>query len=396
MAHQRPRHLSYWIKKLIKSAPALGLIGMRQTGKTTLFESEAKTVYRFDKEANVRLFEKESETLLKEGPFPILLDEAQKFPRIFDEVKGQVDDKRTPGRYLMTGSVRFSLKKEIRETMTGRMTVLELLPLGLAESHKMPLSNTFLNIYEKIKDPDSVLDRIHSKKWATPKISEYFLKSGGLPGICFHREEKVRAELMDNHLDTLLGRDLQQIYKSKFSISKLRELLTDIAISGGQPINKSQIGRKISTTVPTINSHLMAFEALFLIRSHGDGYFIEDQGLTTHLCRFDKTSILFNLRRNIYSELLQQIHYGFRSAAELGTYSSTSGYSIPFVLRFADGRRMAILLDDGDRPSNGSLKAATWFQKKFGESAICVILHSGVSAKTVNAHTITLPYYWIF
>src|SRR5690349_12393229 len=108
MPHRRSRLLNPWIKKLIKSAPALGLIGMRQTGKTTLLEELAGIVYRFDQETNVVRFERESETLLQEGPFPILLDEVQKCPSVFDEIKAQVDKKKAPGRYLLTGSVRFS------------------------------------------------------------------------------------------------------------------------------------------------------------------------------------------------------------------------------------------------------------------------------------------------
>jgi predicted AAA+ superfamily ATPase len=56
MPHHRSRLLSPWAKKLIKGAPALGLIGMRQTGKTTLLEELASIVYRFDQETNVIRF----------------------------------------------------------------------------------------------------------------------------------------------------------------------------------------------------------------------------------------------------------------------------------------------------------------------------------------------------
>ncbi len=396
MPHRRSRLLSPWIKKLIKSAPALGLIGMRQTGKTTLLEDLASIVYRFDREIIVTRFQRESEALLRQGPFPILLDEVQKCPSVFDEVKAQIDERKTPGRYLLTGSVRFSSKKDIRESLTGRILTLELLPLGIAESHQKYLSNAIPLILNKIVNEDRLLEALNGRHWATQRNLEQFLESGGLPGICFHRDPVMRREWMDNHIDTLLGRDLFQVYQSKLSNARLKEFLRLLALTCGQPINKSKLARELSTTVPTIGAHLKAFESLFLIRSHGQGFYMEDQGLASHLSRFDRFSALANLRRKVFAELQQQLHYRFRSEAELSTYVSTSGNVVPFVFKFSDGRRLGFLLDEGDRPSNSSLKVATWFRKKFGKDSVCVILHLGTEASVVNLRTIAVPYTWLY
>lgn len=396
MPHRRDRFLSEWIKKLVKSTPALGLIGMRQTGKTTLLGGLAKTVYRFDQEANLRRFERESEALLRVGPFPILLDEVQKYPSVFDEVKGLIDEKKIPGRFLMTGSVRFSLKKQIRESMTGRMILLELLPLGLAEAHQRSLSDAIPRILKKMGHEEKLLDELSGRQWVTPKEAEHFLETGGLPGICFNRDVVMRTELMEAHLDTLLGRDLRQVYNSKLSANRLRDFLRLLALTAGQPINKSYLARELATTVPTIGAHLLAFEALFLIRPLGQGYYIEDQGLASHLCRFDRQSALSRLRRQIFAELQQQAHYRFRAEAQLSTYTSTSGNSIPFVLKFASGQVLGLIVDEGDRASNSSLKTATWFRKKHGTSSACLILHEGREGAVVNKKVLSIPYTWVF
>jgi predicted AAA+ superfamily ATPase len=396
MPHLRERYLSAWIGRLIKGTPALALVGMRQTGKTTLLEDLAKTVYRFDKESNVLSFQRESTSLLRQGPFPILLDEVQKAPFVFDEVKAQIDERKIPGRYLMTGSVRFSSKKNIRESMTGRVLTLELLPLGLAESHQRPLSDAISSIVDKIQKAETLIEALGNRSWATVKILNHYLDAGGLPGICFQRDKLIRKEAMDNHLDTLLSRDLGQFYQSKLSPAKLRDFLKLIARSCGQPINKSQIARELATTAPTVAAHLNAFESLFLIRGHAQGYYFEDQGLASHICRFESFTDLSNLRRSVFSELQVQLHYRFRSDCELTQYSSTSGNTIPFVLKHISGLVLAFILDEGDRPSNSSLKVATWFQKKHGANSGCIILHSGSQSSIIGDKIIAIPYLWIF
>lgn len=369
---------------------------MRQTGKTTLLAGAAKTIYRFDQEANILRFNRESESILNLGPFPILFDEVQKCPSVFDEVKARIDERRIPGRYLMTGSVRFSLKKQIRESMTGRMLILELLPLGISEAHQRPLSDFLPRIMKGMSRIEQTLEDLAHRHWATQKLIEHYLLSGGLPGICFSRDKVLRTEWMDAHIDTLVGRDLQQLYQSKLPHPRLRELLRLLALNSGQPINKSQLARELSTTVPTIGAHLEAFEALFLIRKLGDGYYLEDQGLASHLCRFDRLNALTNMRRVIYAELLQQLQYRYRSEAELVTYTSTSGLRVPFVFRFSNGSTLAFILDEGDQPSNSSLKTATWFQKKHGARSACLILHNGNQGAVIRRNTVSLPHYWLY
>lgn len=395
MPHKRHRHLDSWLTKLIHAAPSISLIGQRQTGKTTLLERRSSSVWRLDKEEVLFQFEREKSEILSAGPFPILIDEAQKCPPVFDDIKGLVDEKRIPGRYLLTGSVRFSAKTDIRESLTGRTLVLELLPLGLAESHGRPLSEVWSVLFQlNGKITEKALEKIEKNSWATEKICQHFLKAGGLPGICFSRDELYRSALFEAHVDTLLGRDLQSIYPSKLQHTRLREMLRMIAAQQGLPLNQAQIARTLSTTSPTVAAHLRAFEALFLIRSLGKGYYLEDQGTATQLLRLQEVSPLSNLRRFVFQELQQQVHYRFRSDAEITTRQPTQGASIPFILRHVSKIEIAILLEESDRPSDGLLKTASWYLKSHSRS-IAVILHKGKHPRLINSRTIAIPYNWI-
>jgi predicted AAA+ superfamily ATPase len=64
----------------------------------------------------------------------VIIDEAQKVPEIFDALKLVVDSEDyNPGKYILTGSSQFKLKKKIKESLSGRIGIVNLLPLSIAE-----------------------------------------------------------------------------------------------------------------------------------------------------------------------------------------------------------------------------------------------------------------------
>ena len=397
MPHTRARHLSQWIKHYLKASPSLCLIGQRQTGKTTLIQSLAKKEYRLDRESVRADLERNLQSRLESGPFPLLLDEAQKLPALFDEIKASIDEKKIPGRYLLTGSVRLSSKKSIRESLTGRTLVLELLPLGLAETHHRPLSPIWDWLFDQKNPLDhSLLLKIQKQAWAHEKDLFRFLGSGGLPGICFQRDSDLRNELFQSHLDTLLGRDLSTIHASKLSQSKLSQLLILLAEQQGEPLNLSQLARKVGTTSPTIKAHLQAFEALFLVRELGKSYYFEDQGMASFLQSHQPALPQTEMRRLIFSELQQQLHYRYRRQVKLNAHQPKRGIQIPFVLTPAlPGRPVAIMIEGETVASQSSLKAMSWFLKKKPRT-IGLILHLGKTPLIHSPQTLSLPAHWVF
>lgn len=109
--------------------------------------------------------------------------------------------------------MRFTSRKAIRESLTGRIVNVEVLPFSIAEAHQEPLPDTLAKIAKIHSEKDlmtfleAVTDRSASK-------FEYFLKAGGLPGISFFREISIRTDKFEAHLDTLLNRDLRLIYET--------------------------------------------------------------------------------------------------------------------------------------------------------------------------------------
>jgi len=396
MPHARKRHLEPWVAKYLKASPSISLIGQRQTGKTTLLKAHARQIHLLDKESVRSDLERNLEARLQTGPFPILLDEAQKLPAVFDEIKALMDERKIPGRYLLTGSVRLNSKKLIQESLTGRTLILELLPLGVAETHHKPMGRIWdkLRTARTLEDP-KLWDAIQKDSWFTPRQLETYLTHGGLPGICFQRDAVLRDELYQSHIDTLLGRDLQQVYDGNLSQPKVRNFLGLIAQRQGERLNLSELARKVGTTSPTLSKYLAAFEKLFLIRELDSRYYLEDQGMVTHLNPATQDTLLARLKGFVFCELQQQLHYAYRSQLKLESHLPRRGIEIPFILSFKNpARKIAVYVEPETSASSSAMKSLSWYLKA-NPGALGIILHRGEQHTLYSEKVAALPIYWI-
>jgi predicted AAA+ superfamily ATPase len=118
----------------------IAIQGARQSGKIFLVrellspELPTSSYVIFDRPADRELAESASESFLEKyaASAPLIIDEAQKVPKIFDTIKFLVDLQRRPGKYLLLGSTEFSKKTLIRESLTGRISTVRMFPLTCA------------------------------------------------------------------------------------------------------------------------------------------------------------------------------------------------------------------------------------------------------------------------
>src|SRR3989338_3377810 len=149
MPHLRNRHVLKLIEKRLKFSPVIALQGARQTGKSVLVRDilakglKTAKYISFDSRTAADFAEHRPDSFLSNysDSHPLIIDEAQKAPAIFDAVKLSVDEDRRPGRYLLLGSTEFSHLTKIRESLTGRLSRIRLYPLTLGETHNLPMRN---------------------------------------------------------------------------------------------------------------------------------------------------------------------------------------------------------------------------------------------------------------
>lgn len=393
MAHLRERYLLPRLRKTLSQVASVSLLGMRQTGKTTLLKQIAASYFTLDDDLTLASFREGHWSALEHAAPPVALDECQKLPGIFDRVKLFVDQKKQLGRFLLTGSVRFLSKRQIKESLTGRTLTLELLPLTIAEAHQKKSQN-FIALVRKSKTLEE-LSKCYSRdgRITLTQIHE-FLVTGGLPGICFKRDHALRDSLLEQQLETLLGRDLQFLYQSRVSVTVLKEILKLVALGTSQPVVAAQIARKVRVSRPTIMALLKAFEDLFILRSQKNRYYFEDGGIQNFILKNEFLSRQQLFQTFIFRELTALIKYEMGAGTELKFYATRGGVDIPFIVYVDQSPTVALTFDADLSVSEKSLKSLNKY-KKSHKNTHSIALYLGEKAYVASNGVWCVPLTWI-
>lgn len=219
-----PRKLANVVMKASRHFPAVVVTGPRRAGKTTLLRKlfpKARYVLLEDPDIQARI-RSDPRAFLEELRPPVLFDEIQNTPELFDYVRTLVDSSpRRTGQWLFTGSQEAPLMRGITESMAGRAAILQLLPFSLAEMSKVNL--------------------LH----------------GGFPEVL--ARPQARSLWFASYLQTYLERDVRAITNVRDLVT-FRRFLSLLASRHGQVLNKTDLAAPLGVSVPTIGEWLDILE----------------------------------------------------------------------------------------------------------------------------------------
>ncbi len=224
----------------LNAVPVVGLLGSRQTGKTTLAKSVVPLVNRpvlyldlelssdFQAMANPQMF------LQRHADKLVIIDEVQRMPALFPLLHALVDQERVPGRFLLLGSASPHLLRQASESLTGRIRWIELGPFQLGE--------------------------VTSREWQTLWLR------GGYPEsfLAVNDSESLRWRL--DYLASFLERDLPNL-GLRLSSSQLRRLWTMLAHQQAQQGNASSLAGALGVSAPTIKHYIEVLVDTFMVRT---------------------------------------------------------------------------------------------------------------------------------
>ena len=289
MPHSRERHLSNILQKAAGFWPVLGLLGPRQAGKSTLLRdllSLGKYI-SFDDEDTLADASSSAKNFLQKLPRPLIIDEAQKCPKIFDAVKFMVDREKIPGSYILSGSTQFSAKLGIRESLTGRIGLHYLYPMTLAEAAQHPFEPKRASPIHTLADRfpvEMMIARFHS---------------GGLPVPLFTRDEALVRAYFQSWTDTTILRDAARAFKGRYDPDIAYSILSQMANASK---NGDYAGLKhFKQTSRVVRNYLSAFEDIFLVHKLSP----HDSTTGSHLWTFSDTGILAFFAGGVIGEGLQ-------------------------------------------------------------------------------------------
>lgn len=227
------RHAREMLSRLAKSYPIIGITGPRQSGKTTLaqqFFTDLPYVTLEDPDIRYQA-RQDPRGFLGNYPNGVILDEVQHVPDLLSYLQGIVDANEEPGRFVITGSQNFSLSNSISQSLAGRIGLVTLLPLSLAE------------LGESVEWQDAVF-------------------KGGYPRL--HKKSIFPNDFYPFYLRTYIDRDVRQL-KNIEDLATFQRFIKLCAGRTGQIVNMSELALRAEVSVPTVKRWLSVLEASYII-----------------------------------------------------------------------------------------------------------------------------------
>ena len=197
----RPRIVDEELDELLPGLPAIAIAGPKAVGKTVTAARRAATVYRLDQESQRSIIEGDTSQVV-EGEPPILIDEWQRVPPVFDRVRRAVDDGAAGGTFLLTGSA--TPTNPPVHSGAGRIVRMRMRPMALAERGNATPTVALSTLLEGERPPVEGRAEIDLKGYV-----EEILRSG-FPGIHDQPMRSVRAQL-DGYVDHIVDREFEEL-----------------------------------------------------------------------------------------------------------------------------------------------------------------------------------------
>jgi predicted AAA+ superfamily ATPase len=257
MQKSYPRILSKSVDIALSDTPVVVINGPRQSGKTTLVKQYTPNLPYFTlDDDNILNAVKQDPVGFIERTDKVIIDEIQRAPELLRAIKLSVDQNRQAGRFLLTGSTNILAMPNIGDSLAGRMEILNLLPLSLAEIQKR--NKHFFKYAMK-------------QNW--PLLSEYpqfdsisHALVGGYPEMLSRNENSRRFAWAKSYLKAIIEKDVKDI-SAVDKPTEMPLLLEILAQQSGQLTNFTQIGTQIQLSNKTTQKYIHVFENLFLIKS---------------------------------------------------------------------------------------------------------------------------------
>lgn len=328
-----------WIGRTLEDlltapAPALRLfpvwllLGPRQVGKSSLLKRCAGARRFVDLDhLDVRARANQDPELFMRGlEAPLLIDEIQYAPQLLSPIKRLADRNPGPGAIWLTGSQNFSVMEGVKETLAGRVAIINL--FGLADEEKRSHPRSPSAYFEKI-------------------VETTFPKLYGVP------DADARGLYLSSYVQTYIERDVRELLR----IEKRREFeifLKMCALRTAQVVNYDDIARDAGISSATAKNWLSLLEDSFLIKLvppyHTNRtkrlikspklYFL-DMGLCAHLAGWRDSEALrlgplggAAFETHVFGEILRRLRHRLQDV-DIHFWRTRDGQEIDFLVEAA-------------------------------------------------------------
>ena len=318
------RTIANYIKSCMKEYFSVAVFGPRQCGKTTLIKDLYPDFsYANLEDMNIRsLAKNDPEEFFTRFPEPVIIDEIQRVPELLSTVQVRIDQNKKKGQYIITGSQQIPLKTTVSQSLAGRIAIVQMQPLSLAE----------------LTDSGITLDR------------DTQLISGCMPFLFSEKGHKP-FDYYRNYVQTYLEKDIAQIGAVQ-DLMRFENFMRLLAGRTGQLVNNSALATEVGVSSVTIGSWLSVLEAsnlVYILRPWYENrnsqvvktpkvYFC-DTGLASYLlgietpAQMQRDPLMGNLFENLVVSEALKARYNNGAEPNLYFFRNSKGLEIDIILK---------------------------------------------------------------
>jgi predicted AAA+ superfamily ATPase len=284
-----------------KSFPVVGILGPRQSGKTTL----ARAAFPNYKYISLEDMDMRSQVMGDPRSFleihknlpGLILDEFQNVPTLLSYIQTHVDEVKKPGFFVLTGSQNFLMNQAITQTLAGRISLHTLLPLSISEL---------------------------KRHGTLPQTMEQAMYQGFYP--TFYGETPPANRWFASYIQTYLERDIRNI-TNVLDLNLFQTFTQLCAARVGQVLNMTALGNDCGISDTTVQRWLSLLEAsyiVFFVHPYYKNFnkrivkspklYFYDSGLACSLLKISKTDLPFHsitgglFESMVMSDIMKQYH----------------------------------------------------------------------------------------
>ena len=373
----------------LKDTPVVMIVGPRQCGKTTLAKGLAddrRTYITLDNPSTLEAARADPAGMVRNLDRAII-DEVQLAPDLLRAIKKSVDEDRRPGRFLLTGSANVLTVPKVAESLAGRMEIIELLPLSLAEiTDRKPAF--LLNAFDgKVVAPNDHLmgaDLIR------------VVLGGGYPEMLTRKSPDRQQAWARSYIRSIVQRDVRELTSIE-KLDQVPRLLRVLAEHAAKLMNFTQTGGQIGLNDKTIRSYVGILESLFLVKRvepwmqnrlsrliktpklHflDSGLLAAVRGVTAERVASDRALLGPILESFVFSELLKQVGWMDREYA-LYHYRDKDQDEVDLVIENDLGELIGIEVKSSATVGNNDFRGLRKLHEAGGRKfKLGIVLHDG-------------------
>ena len=232
------------IVKSFANNKIVSILGARQCGKSTLVEHLFPNIDTISLKTDFVVAQAKTnpDSFIRGLSIPAFIDEAQRAPEIFGSLQETVDKNNRYSQFILSGSNKQKLDEKIKESLSGRTSIIELSGLSLREINEIDFNKHFVPSEEYLNERKKCL-KDYADLWS-------IIHRGSYPEL-YDNPSKDWEEFYSSYVQTYIEKDVLTDTKIK-DITAFIRFLTAVAARTGEILNYDNIANDVGVSPVTI------------------------------------------------------------------------------------------------------------------------------------------------